>query len=141
MNNGFIVYHGNYHLKGNLKATNNIAVENSEIFNISSVIYSQYGDIDIKSNNVTINGFIYAPNGKVKINSSNLNITGTIIAKEIEIVSDSNVNFNVSAMLGQNGIIGGVILNDMQLMCADVNQDCIINVFDLIKLKRMIINL
>ena len=46
-----------------------------------------------------------------------------------------------SAMLGQNGIIGGVILNDMQLMCADVNQDCIINVFDLIKLKRMIINL
>lgn len=141
LNNGFIVYHGNYHLKGNLKATNNIAVENSEIFNISSVIYSQYGDIDIKSNNVTINGFIYAPNGKVKINSSNLNITGTIIAKEIEIVSDSNVNFNVSAMLGQNGIIGGVILNDMQLMCADVNQDCIINIFDLIKLKRMIINL
>lgn len=135
----FVTLVGNYNILKNQKYTYDLTVENSDLFNVQSVLYCEKGNITINSKNATINGFIYAPNGKVTINSQNLNITGTIVAKEIEIVSDSNVNFTIAQIDGMSDIAGSVTLTEFQLMLADLNQDKKINVFDNILLRRKLI--
>ena len=135
----FVNFVGNYNILKNQKYTFDLTVENSDLFNVQSVLYSEKGNITINSKNATINGFIYAPNGKVTINSQNLNITGTIVAKEIEIVSDSNVNFTIAQIDGMSDIAGSVTLTSFQLMLADLNQDKKVNVFDNIVLRRKLI--
>lgn len=132
--NGYLKFHGGFNVTGNVKATYDISVDNAEQFKTSSVIYSEKGDISITSDKVTINGFIYAPNGKVTITSDDLNITGTIIAKELEIVSKGNLNFNVAFL----DVIGVAQLSEFQLMLADLNGDGRIDVFDSIILQRQI---
>lgn len=134
--NGYLKFHGGFNVTGNVKATYDISVDNAEQFKTSSVIYSEKGDISITSDKVTINGFIYAPNGKVTITSDDLNITGTIIAKELEIVSKGNLNFNVAFL----DVIGVAQLSEFQLMLADLNGDGRIDVFDSIILQRKYIN-
>lgn len=133
--NGALMFHGGFNVTGNIKATYGIYVDNAEQFKISSVAYSEKGDINITADKVTINGFIYAPNGKVTITSNDLNITGTIVAKELEIVSNGNLNFNVAAL----DITGVAQLSEFQLMLADVNGDGKINILDDILLKRKLI--
>lgn len=135
----FVTFFGNYNILKNQKATNDITVKDSEIFNVQSVLYSEKGNITINSKNATINGFVYAPNGKVTINSQNLNITGTIVAKEIEIVSDSSLNFTIAQINGMSDIAGSITLTEFQLMLADLNQDTKVNVFDNIILRRKLI--
>lgn len=135
--NGYLQFHGGFNVTGNVKATYDISVDNAEQFKSSSVIYSEKGDISITSDKVTINGFIYAPNGKVTITSDDLNITGTIIAKELEIVSKGNLNFNIASL----SIVGGAQLSEFQFMLADLNGDNCINVFDSIILQRKYLNL
>lgn len=130
--NGYLKFHGGFNVTGNVKSTYDISVDNAEQFKTSSVIYSEKGDISITSDKVTINGFIYAPNGKVTITSDDLNITGTIIAKELEIVSKGNLNFNVAFL----DVIGVAQLSEFQLMLADLNGDGRIDVFDSIILQR-----
>ena len=134
--NGYLKFHGGFNVTGNVKATYDISVDNAEQFKTSSVIYSEKGDISITSDKVTINGFIYAPNGKVTITSDDLNITGTIIAKELEIVSKGNLNFNIASL----SIVGGAQLSEFQFMLADLNGDGRIDVFDSIILQRKYIN-
>lgn len=135
----FVTFFGNYNILKNQKATNDITVKNSDIFNVQSVLYSEKGNITINSKNATINGFVYAPNGKVTINSQNLNITGTIIAKEIEIVSDNSLNFTIAQIDGMSDIAGSITLTEFQLMLADLNQDKKVNVLDNILLRRKLI--
>ncbi|MCM1228016.1 MAG: hypothetical protein NC320_11455 [Clostridium sp.] len=137
--NMFVKLVGNYNVLKNQKYTYDLIVEDSEIFNVQSVLYSEKGNININSKNATINGFVYAPNGKVTINSQNLNITGTIVAKEIEIVSDSNLNFTIAQIDGMSDIAGGITLTEFQLMLADLNQDKNVNVFDNALLRRKLI--
>lgn len=134
---GALWFHGGFNVTGNVKATYGISVDNAEQFKTSSVLYSEKGDISITSDKVTINGFIYAPNGKVTITSDDLNITGTIIAKELEIVSKGNLNFNIASL----SIVGGAQLSEFQFMLADLNGDNHIDVFDSIILQRKYLNL
>lgn len=137
INNGSsIIFNGNFTLKKNQHTTESFYVVNSEIFETQSILYAENGNINITSNNVTINGFIYAPKGKVTITSNTLNITGTIIAKEIEIKSYSNLNFNISLIDCMNSIANGITLTEFQLMLADINFDQIINAFDAVLLRR-----
>lgn len=135
--NGYLQFHGGFNVTGNVKATYDISVDNAEQFKTASVVYSEKGDISITSDKVTINGFIYAPNGKVTITSDDLNITGTIIAKELEIVSQGNLNFNIASL----SITGGAQLSEFQFMLADLNGDNHIDVFDSIILQRKYLNL
>lgn len=60
----------------------------------NSIIASIIGDIDIESNNFSVDGIIYAPLGKVHIAGDNINLNGIIIAQEIIIEGSNNVNLN-----------------------------------------------
>ena len=135
--NNYISFVGNYNIYKNQKSINDLTVSESDIFNVNAVLYSEKGNITINSKNCTINGFIYAPNGKVTIKSQNLNVTGTIIAKEIEVVSDSCFNFNITEFDGMNSFMDeSSILTRFQLLLCDLDIDKKINVFDSIILKR-----
>ncbi|WP_337403517.1 leucine-rich repeat protein [Porcipelethomonas sp.] len=133
--NGALWFQGGFNVTGNINATYGISVDNAEQFKISSVVYSEKGDINITADKVTINGFIYAPNGNVTITSDDLNITGTIVAKELEIESSGNLNFNVASL----DITGVAQLSEFQLMLADLNGDEKINVIDSTYLRRKLL--
>lgn len=57
-----------------------------------SVIFSEYGDIVIDSQNVNLNGLVYAPFGTVDITAQNLNLNNVIIIADSISLSTSSVN-------------------------------------------------
>lgn len=85
---------GNINISNALKALENINLY-GEVKNINdSVIFSEYGDIIIDSQNVNLNGLVYAPFGTVDITAQNLNLNNvTIIANKISLKCP-NVNAN-----------------------------------------------
>lgn len=77
-----------------LMTMGNIVVDCDTFNSNSGVLYSQLGNICIKSNNFNANGLIYAPFGSVYIEAGNVNMSGIIIAKKIEIIGEYNVSVN-----------------------------------------------
>ncbi len=63
-------------IKGNVKNANDV------------VMYSKYGNINIESENINLNGLIYAPFGTVEISAENVDVNGIIIAKNVIINSE-----------------------------------------------------
>ena len=141
---GNALLRGNVNINSNFKATNNIHIEGNVQNTTGYIIYSETGDItlgydDNYSANINFNGFVYAPNGKVTIKGDNINITGTIIAKEI-IIEGNSINFNVGALNQIPGFLNPLSLTEFQLLLADVDNNNIINIFDLSELKRKFFN-
>ncbi|NLK74076.1 MAG: hypothetical protein GX288_02155, partial [Clostridiales bacterium] len=141
---GNALLRGNVNINSNFKATNNINIEGNVQNTSGYIIYSETGDITLgyKENysaNINFNGFIYAPNGKVTIKGDNINITGTIIAKEI-IIEGNSINFNVGALNQIPGFLNPLSLTKFQLLLADVNNNNIINIYDLSELKKKLFN-
>lgn len=87
---------GNINIHSGIKSKDDIIlsgdVQNSE----KTVIYSQYGNIDIDCNNVNLNGLIYAPFGNVHIKAGNLNMNNTMIIADTITIEAPNVNVNYS---------------------------------------------
>lgn len=85
---------GNINISNALKALENINLY-GEVKNTNDlVIFSEYGDIIIDSQNVNLNGLVYAPFGTVDITAQNLNLNNvTIIANKISLKCP-NVNAN-----------------------------------------------
>ncbi len=72
-------------IKGNVKNANDV------------VMYSKYGNINIESENINLNGLIYAPFGTVNISAENVDVNGIIIAKNVIINSECvNLTYNGS---------------------------------------------
>ena len=72
-------------IKGNVKNANDV------------VMYSKYGNINIESENINLNGLIYAPFGTVEISAENVDVNGIIIAKNVIINSECvNLTYNGS---------------------------------------------
>lgn len=85
---------GNININNALKALENINLYGEVKNTNDSVIFSEYGDIIIDSQNVNLNGLVYAPFGTVNITAQNLNLNNvTIIANKISL-NCSNVNAN-----------------------------------------------
>ncbi len=70
---------GNININTALKSLENILLYGEVKNTNESVIFSQFGDIEIDSTNVNLNGLIYAPYGNVNITAQNLNLNNVII--------------------------------------------------------------
>jgi len=92
---------GNINISNALKALKSVnlygEVENTN----DSVIFSQYGDILIESQNVNLNGLVYAPFGSVTINAQNLNLNNVVIIAESIELTCPNVNANYSSEIAR----------------------------------------
>lgn len=87
---------GNINIRTAFRAIEDInlygEVKNTE----NSIIFSQYGDINIESTNININGLLYAPYGNINITADNLNINSVIIIADTITITCPNLNCNNS---------------------------------------------
>ena len=72
-------------------------VENTD----NSVIFSQYGNIVMDSQNVNLNGLVYAPNGYVDITAQNLNMNSVVIIADSIVINCPNLNANYSSNVAE----------------------------------------
>ncbi|MCR4937851.1 MAG: hypothetical protein K5987_06835 [Lachnospiraceae bacterium] len=99
---------GNLNLNGNVCVKKSIETYNDfyvsgDVKNTSdkSVIYSEYGNIDIECLNVNLNGLIYAPNGVVRINAQNLNLNNVIIIARKVVLTSQCININQNRYMAE----------------------------------------
>lgn len=86
---------GNASLNRAFGTTESISIK-GDCFNANNaVLYTENGDIEINSSNVSFSGLIYAPSGTVTINANNFNLNGIIIADNVVVkASNANMNYN-----------------------------------------------
>lgn len=97
---GITTMQGNISIQAGVKSKDDIYILGDVQNTSDTVIYSQYGDINIDCNNVSLNGLIYAPFGVVHITASNLNMNNTMIIANKIIIDAPNVNINYSEHFG-----------------------------------------
>lgn len=98
--NGITTIQGNVTIQAGIKSKDDICISGDVKNSYNTVIYSQYGDINIDCNNVSLNGLIYAPFGTIHITASNLNMNDTMIIANKIIIDAPNVNVNYSEHFG-----------------------------------------
>lgn len=98
--NGITTMQGNVTIQAGIKSKDDICISGDVKNSYNTVIYSQYGDINIDCNNVSLNGLIYAPFGTIHITASNLNMNDTMIIANKIIIDAPNVNINYSEHFG-----------------------------------------
>lgn len=98
--NGITTMQGNVTIQAGIKSKDDICISGDVKNSYNTVIYSQYGDINIDCNNVSLNGLIYAPFGTIHITASNLNMNDTMIIANKIIIDAPNVNVNYSEHFG-----------------------------------------
>ncbi|MBQ6041172.1 MAG: hypothetical protein IJL32_10430 [Oscillospiraceae bacterium] len=85
---------GNVNMNASLRADSDIRISgNVSNFN-NSVLYSEFGDIVIDCNNVSLTGLIYAPLGNVTITANNINLNNVMIIADTITLNANNVNAN-----------------------------------------------
>lgn len=87
---------GNANLNSNVKAYEDIVISGQVLNANNCIFYSEYGDIELTSDNINVTGLIYAPFGNVNIKGRNVNLNNIIIiAKTVNFDCDNlNVNYN-----------------------------------------------
>ena len=88
---------GNININNALKALEDVNLYGEVKNTNDSVIFSKYGDINIESENVNLNGLIYAPFGCVNINAKNLNLNSVVIIADSIVLTCPSVNANNSS--------------------------------------------
>ena len=97
---GETILTGNININTSFKALENINL-NGEVKNTNnSLIFSEYGDIIIDSQNVNLNGLVYAPFGDVEITAQNLNLNNVVIIADGITLNCPSVNANSSNNAG-----------------------------------------
>lgn len=92
---------GNINIQSGIKSKDDIILSGDVQNSSNTVIYSQYGNIEIDCNNVNLNGLIYAPFGNVHIKASNLNMNNTMIIADTITIEAPSVNVNYSERFGK----------------------------------------
>ncbi len=92
---------GNVNLNGKIKADSDIHISGNCSNANNTVLYSEFGDIIIDSNNVSLTGIIYAPLGDVIINANNINLNNVVIIADTITLNSNNVNANYSSSFAQ----------------------------------------
>ncbi|MBR5363600.1 MAG: tyrosine-protein phosphatase [Oscillospiraceae bacterium] len=91
---GEACFKGNINMNASVRADADISISgNVSNFN-NAVLYSEFGDISIDCNNVSMTGLIYAPLGKVTITANNINLNNTVIIADTITLNANNVNAN-----------------------------------------------
>lgn len=97
---GSTTMQGNVTIQAGVKSKDDINISCDVKNSYDTVIYSQYGDITIDCNNVSLNGLIYAPFGTIHITATNINLNDTMIIANKIIIDAPNVNVNYSEHFG-----------------------------------------
>lgn len=97
---GTTTMQGNVTIEAGVKSKDDICISGDVKNSYNTVIYSQYGDIIIDCNNVSLNGLIYAPFGTIHITATNLNMNDTMIIANKIVIDAPNVNVNYSEHFG-----------------------------------------
>lgn len=97
---GVTTMQGNVTIEAGVKSKDDIYISGDVKNSYSTVVYSQYGDINIDCNNVSLNGLIYAPFGTIHITATNLNMNDTMIIANKIVIDAPNVNVNYSEHFG-----------------------------------------
>ena len=85
---------GNVNMNASLRADSDICISgNVSNFN-NAVLYSEFGDIIIDCNNVSLTGLIYAPLGNVYIEANNINLNNVVVIADTITLKANNVNAN-----------------------------------------------
>ena len=91
---GEAVLKGNVNVNASIRADADISISgNVSNFN-NAVLYSEFGDIVIDCNNVSLTGLIYAPLGDVVINANNINLNNVVVIADTITLNANNVNAN-----------------------------------------------
>lgn len=91
---GEAVFQGNLNMNASVRADSDISISgNNSNFN-NAVLYSEFGDIEIDCNNVSLTGMIYAPLGNVTITANNINLNNVVIIADTITLNANNVNAN-----------------------------------------------
>ena len=85
---------GNININSALKALEDVNLYGEVKNTNDAIIFSQYGDIIIDSQNVNLNGLIYAPFGNVNITAQNLNLNNVVIIAESIVLTCPDINAN-----------------------------------------------
>ena len=96
---GETTLNGNININNALKALEDVNLLGEVKNSNDSVIFSEYGDIVIDSQNVNLNGLIYAPFGTVDITAQNLNLNNVIIIADSISLSCPSINANYNRNL------------------------------------------
>ena len=107
---------GNINIQSGIKSKDDIILSGDVQNSSNTVIYSQYGNIEIDCNNVNLNGLIYAPFGNVHIKASNLNMNNTMIIADTITIEAPSVNVNYSERFGK---YFGEVSDKMEISEAD----------------------
>ena len=92
---------GNIDLSTAFKALDDISFSGNVANANNAVIFSQYGDIVIDSQNVNLNGLIYAPNGCVDITAQNLNMNNVVVIADSIVINCPNLNANYGSNVAE----------------------------------------
>ena len=91
---GAVSLKGNLNMNASVRADADISISgNVSNFN-NAVLYSEFGDVVIDCNNVSLTGLIYAPLGDVVITANNINLNNTVIIADTITLNANNVNAN-----------------------------------------------
>ena len=85
---------GNIDLNNGIKALSDINIDGNVKNSHDSVIFSEEGDINIDTTNVSFTGLIYAPHGDINIDVDNLNLNSAVIIGETISIDCKNANIN-----------------------------------------------
>lgn len=92
---------GNVNISSSVKADSDIVISGNVNNVNNSVLYSEFGDIIIDSNNVNLTGIVYAPLGNVEITANNINLNNVVIIADTITLNSNNVNANYGRNFAQ----------------------------------------
>ena len=93
---------GNSNINAAIKADGDISILGEVSNSNNAVLYSEFGDVIINTDNVNFSGLIYAPNGDIKIDAEYVNLNSVvIIGQTINIDCPNNVNANMNYSLAR----------------------------------------
>ena len=85
---------GNVNLNASIKADSDIYIDGNVANCNNAVLYSEFGDIVIDTNNLNLTGLIYAPLGDVIITANNINLNNVVVIADTITLNANNVNAN-----------------------------------------------
>ncbi len=85
---------GNVNMNASLRADSDIYIDGNVANCNNAVLYSEFGDIIIDTNNFNFTGLIYAPLGDVIITANNINLNNVVVVADTITLNANNVNAN-----------------------------------------------
>lgn len=130
---GELNFMGNMNVSTAIRSLGNMNLEGDVINADKAVICSKYGDINIVSGSVNLNGLIYAPFGCVNVKAQNLNLNNAVVIADRVVFDCPNINANDSVdtrlFVGSNTEKLDIPFDEWRYM-GDNNENCCPDFFE-----------